>query len=137
MKECFIPFVEEQRRKLEQIERLCPDKTDGKKKDGRKKMTKRRAVLVVDGHKSRYDFETFTLLRRANIDLVILPAHSSHLTQPLDRKLNAQIKVEFRRFFNDGLPDRLEASIKKEGFCQKGEETCGAKSKEEQESGRY
>jgi len=54
-----------------------------------------RAVLVVDGHKSRYDPRVFKALRAANIDLVILPAHSSHLTQPLDLRLNAIIKNRF------------------------------------------
>jgi len=76
----FIPQVQRKREDLIKLGR-DPSKT--------------RAVLVVDGHKSRYDFRTFKALREANIDLVILPAHSSHITQPLDLRLNAIIKNKF------------------------------------------
>jgi len=42
-----------------------------------------RAALIVDGHLSRYDLNTFRDLYKACIDLIILAAHSSHITQPL------------------------------------------------------
>jgi len=63
-----------------------------------------RAALVVDGHLSRYDIETFRLLREAGIDLIILPAHSSHITQPLDRNLNGLIKRAFPAEYRKGVP---------------------------------
>ena len=56
-----------------------------------------RAVLIVDGHSSRYDDETFQMLRDENIDLLIIPAHSSHLTQPLDLGLNKHLKAFFNK----------------------------------------
>jgi len=58
----FIKCVEWKRKNLIEAD-LSEDKT--------------RAVLIVDGHKSRYDPRTFRALREANIDLVILPAHST------------------------------------------------------------
>ena len=50
--------------------------------------TDERAALIVDYHSSRYDLESFVSLNKAGIDLIILPAHSSHITQHLDRTLN-------------------------------------------------
>jgi len=57
----------------------------------------RRAVLVVDGHISRYTVGTVNLLIEHNIDLIILPSHSSHVTQPLDLGLNRAIKHVLRQ----------------------------------------
>ena len=76
LKHYFIPHVEEQKKKLD--DSIC-----------------KRAVLVVDGHVPRYDWRTLFMLRKADIDLLILTAHSSHLTQPLDLRLNAEIKRKF------------------------------------------
>ena len=56
----------------------------------------RKAALVVDGHISRYTVRTVNLLMEHNIDLVILPSHSSHVMQPLDLGLFAYIKRVFR-----------------------------------------
>lgn len=65
------------------------------------------AVLVVDGHKSRYDPETATVLHGADIDLAILPAHSSHILQPLDLRLNGLVEDEFREAITHQLPSVL------------------------------
>jgi len=56
----------------------------------------RRAALVVDGHISRFTVRVVDLFMKHNIDLIILPSHSSHVTQPLDLGLNATIKRVFR-----------------------------------------
>ena len=65
-----------------------------------------RAVLIVDGHKSRYDPRTLRALQENDIFLIILPAHSSRLTQPLDLRLNGIIKSQFARKIN--LPKDFE-----------------------------
>ena len=88
----FIPYVQELRQKL------CTDE---------------RAVLIVDGHLSRYDLETFEVLHNAGIDLIILPAHSSHITQPLDRTLNGLIKRAFPGFYRKGVPPSVLEDIKR------------------------
>jgi len=81
MVEVFIPYVEQTRLELS---KLNPK-------------VNKRAALVVDGHKSRYDPRTFRALQEAGITLIILPAHSSHLTQPLDLHLNSIVKSEFAK----------------------------------------
>jgi len=90
MIEFFIPYVKEQRKILGVPET-------------------ERAVLTVDGHASRYDFRTFTVLQRNNIDFIILPAHSSHLTQPTDLRCHHIIKSSFHSCVND---DRHSAWIR-------------------------
>lgn len=44
----------------------------------------KRGLLIVDGHSSRINPDLWKLFRAENIDVVILPAHTSHITQPLD-----------------------------------------------------
>jgi len=77
MQKVFIPYVEKIRKE--------------------NNLVGRRAVLVLDGHPSRYSEKTAELLKAANIILLILPSHSSHVTQPLDLGLNHFIKNNFRR----------------------------------------
>jgi len=60
----------------------------------------RKAVLVVDGHVSRFTVRTVELLMKHNIDLVILPSHTSHVTQPLDIGLNRWIKQTYQQLVN-------------------------------------
>jgi len=58
----------------------------------------RLAVLISDGHISRFTVGTVNLIMEHNIDCVILPSHSSHLIQPLDQGPNGIIiKRVFRR----------------------------------------
>jgi len=75
MKDVFVKFVENERRQYD--------------------LVGRRTVLIVDGHISRYTVRTVNLLMDHNIDLVILPSHSSHVMQPLDLGLFAYMKRLF------------------------------------------
>ena len=52
-------------------------------------------LLVADGHISRMSFYSNLLFHLFNIDLLILPAHSTHIMQPFDVSLAAPLKVEF------------------------------------------
>jgi len=54
------------------------------------------AVLIVDGHSSRYYAPTLKLLKKNHIKLLVLPAHSSHLLQPLDLGPNRIIKEKYK-----------------------------------------
>jgi len=85
MVEIFIPYVNKVRDKLLERKEGLPNK---------------HAVLIVDGHKSRYYGPTFIALQEAGIFFIILPAHSSHITQPLDLCLNGDIKRKFREVWN-------------------------------------
>ena len=51
-----------------------------------------RALLVTDGHGSRECPIALELLRRNNIDILILPAHTTHITQMFDVGLAASLK---------------------------------------------
>jgi len=44
----------------------------------------RKALLITDGHSSRKSPKAIDMLIRARIDQLVIPAHSSHLLQPLD-----------------------------------------------------
>ena len=44
----------------------------------------RPCYLFVDGHKSRLNAYAIEILFRNNIMVIVLPAHSSHITQPFD-----------------------------------------------------
>jgi len=119
MAQVFIPFVNRKRKKIDRtiallkdkIEKGLADSYDTEQYDKFSSISKH-AVLVADGHRSRYDPETLKMLRDADIDLVILPAHSSHLTQPLDLGLNRLIKQEFRKALSKPIPDFLRATLK-------------------------
>jgi len=74
-----------------------------------------RAVLVVDGHLSRYSVKTIDLLMEHNIHLLILPAHSSHITQPLDLGLNRLLKMRFRELLPRMKPKVLLSAKKQVG----------------------
>ena len=64
-------------------------------------------VLVVDGHISRNSLDGLTILRDPvnNIDLVILPTHTSHVAQPLELGMNHFIKLYFRQEWQNAIPD--------------------------------
>ena len=67
----FIPHIEEKRRKANEN---LP------------------ALLIADNHSSRKALEESRLLDRYNIKLFLLPAHTSHITQPLDLSVNGLFK---------------------------------------------
>jgi len=98
MDELSIPYVENKRR----INGEPPDEP---------------AVLIVDGHNSRYNSRMLRKLAEHHIDLFIIPAHSSHRMQPLDLTLNKLIKDHYRTKFPlclsqviSNLKERLETT---------------------------
>lgn len=44
----------------------------------------RQGLLILDGHNSRANSKVIKVFKEANIDVLVLPAHTSHITQPLD-----------------------------------------------------
>ena len=118
MVECFIPYVNNKRKALDDEIAMLEGKVrdrEGTRADvhhlQQLKSVNKRAALIVDGHKSRYFDETFEVLRAADIDLLVLPAHSSHLTQPLDLKLNGLIKDKFKDWYAQRLPGVLDDTV--------------------------
>ena len=118
MIEQFIPYVNRKRKAIDDEISKLEEKAKERKisrcevqqLEELKSMNKR-AVLIVDGHKSRYLDETFEVLRAAGIALLILPSHSSHLTQPLDLRLNGLVKEYFKKFYSQRLPEVLDDTV--------------------------
>lgn len=54
-------------------------------------------LLTLDGHCSRHCFYACLLLALFNIDLLVLPAHASHLIQPIDVSITGPLKAEFTK----------------------------------------
>lgn len=61
------------------------------------------ALLIVDGHSSRENAYALQLLKEANVQVLTLPAHTSHILQMFDVALAAPLKRIFSDVFNDGL----------------------------------
>ena len=70
------------------------------------------ALLICDAHVSRVNEDALEILRRHNIDFIILPAHSTSKLQPLDVGIYASYKQKFRTFYKGkgGLYKLLYAS---------------------------
>jgi DDE superfamily endonuclease len=52
-----------------------------------------RALLIIDGHSSRDDSVSTALCAQHGIDVIVLPAHSSSILQPLDLGVNGAFKT--------------------------------------------
>lgn len=60
------------------------------------KLQNERFLLIVDGHKSRENFNALCLLYLFGIDILLLPPHCSHLMQPFDVSLASPLKIYFK-----------------------------------------
>jgi hypothetical protein len=56
-------------------------------------------LLWLDGHSSRESLKAIDLLQMNNIVAQIIPSHTSHVMQPLDRGVNRKFKSSLRRHF--------------------------------------
>jgi hypothetical protein len=52
-----------------------------------------RLLLILDGHTSRWSFEAIALLRDVGIDVLVLPAHCTHVLQAFDVSIAAPLKT--------------------------------------------
>jgi hypothetical protein len=75
-----------------------------------------RALLFLDGHSSRLQVEIWKRCSEAKVDVVVLPAHTSHLTQPLDNGVNASFKRHLAKC--ESIPKKREMGTKAEFFFQ-------------------
>lgn len=72
--------------------------------------TKTPILLLVDGHSSRISPKVLKYATENNIIILTLPAHSSHITQPLDLSTNGVLKQQIRQRIADYL---LQNAIQK------------------------
>ena len=68
------------------------------------------AALIVDGHSTRLNPAALAYLMRNNVRPIILPAHSSHITQPFDVAVAASFKSEFKKTMAQLMADREDAT---------------------------
>ena len=59
------------------------------------------AVLLLDGHPSRQCPAALHLFRFANVHVIVLPSHTTHLLQVFDVILAAPLKSAFTKIFNE------------------------------------
>ena len=55
-------------------------------------------LLLVDGHPSRFNFTAALILYLFNIDLVLIPPHTSHILQAFDVGLASPLKTYFKEY---------------------------------------
>jgi hypothetical protein len=72
------------------------------------------ALIIVDGHSSRLNRELWTECSSKNIDVLLLPAHTSHILQPLDLGVNGEFKRELEGA--PPFPKKTKLLAELEGF---------------------
>jgi hypothetical protein len=73
-------------------------------------------LLLLDAHSSHVDIEFLWLCKQNKIELLFLPAHSTHLLQPLDLSVFSVTKTKYRNQIRDLASLDDAAPIKKERF---------------------
>jgi hypothetical protein len=53
-------------------------------------------LLILDGHISRANLTALMIFCLFNVDVLILPGHTTHVLQPLDVAVNSPLKTEFK-----------------------------------------
>jgi hypothetical protein len=76
----------------------------------------RRRLLILDGHGSHIDIDFLWLCKQNQIELLYLPAHSSHILQPLDLAPFSVIKSNYRDQIRALASLNDAAPVKKERF---------------------
>jgi hypothetical protein len=56
-------------------------------------------LLVLDGHLSRLCWEAMAVFRRYQIEVLVLPGHTSHLLQPFDIAVASPLKSAYHHLF--------------------------------------
>ena len=54
-----------------------------------------KTLLIMDGHRSHVDSEAFAIAEKENVVILLLPAHTSHELQPLDKAVFKSLKTSF------------------------------------------
>jgi hypothetical protein len=58
----------------------------------------KRFLLIVDGHSSRWSFESIDVLRIGDVDVLVLPAHCTHVLQAFDVSLAGPVKSKLAEY---------------------------------------
>ena len=68
----------------------------------------RRALLILDGHLSRECPRALMFMSHHNIDVLILPSHTTHILQIFDVSLASPLKTKFTHFFKKLINEDLD-----------------------------
>ena len=60
--------------------------------------TENRHLLIMDGHNSHVTIDVAHTARKVGLDLLTIPSHTSHATQPLDVSIFKPFKTAFRKY---------------------------------------
>jgi hypothetical protein len=64
-------------------------------------------LLILDGHNSRVNLTALMILDLFNVDVLCLPAHSTHVVQPIDVAVAAPLKTYFKQEFAERIHELL------------------------------
>ena len=73
-------------------------------------------ILLLDGHLSHVSLKVIELCRENNISLICLPAHSSHILQPLDVGVYGHVKKVWRSVLQEYYFETRCKNLGKEEF---------------------
>ena len=73
-------------------------------------------VLLFDGHHSHTSIELLERAKSSNIHLMCLPAHTSHILQPLDVGVFGPTKAVWRRLLKEYKTKNTSSHVTKEAF---------------------
>ena len=74
-------------------------------------------MLLVDGHSTHIDIEISKFCQQNDVFLYCLPAHSSHITQPLDLGFYGPLKQSWRKAVTDYATENFGKSVTKQMFA--------------------
>lgn len=74
-------------------------------------LREKEALLIMDGHTSRENAFAIQLLKDANVEVLIIPSHTSHVLQMFDVTLASPLKQQFSNLFNQGVRSIKEGNI--------------------------
>jgi hypothetical protein len=74
-------------------------------------------VLILDGHSSHLSLSAIELCLNNNITMICLPAHSSHILQPLDVGVYGHVKKVWREILQQYYFDTYAQKLDKENFA--------------------
>ena len=73
-------------------------------------------VLIMDGHGSHILLKLIQSARKHNVHLIAVPAHTTHITQPLDVGLFSAMKAKWRQIMDNYRHKTAAATVDKSTF---------------------
>ena len=74
--------------------------------------------MILDGHNSHVTLEVINQAKKAGLDMVTLPSHTSHTLQPLDVAVFKPFKTAFRAYRDIWTMNHKGNVPRKENFVQ-------------------